>query len=791
MKISYNWLKDYINLTVEPGELAERLSLVGLEVEEVVEKRLDFPGVVVGRVLTSEKHPNADKLHVCQVDVGGEQLSIVCGAPNVAAGQTVPVAKVGTMLPNGLKIRKSKIRGVYSEGMICSEQELGLTEQSEGIWVLPDDLTPGMPLHQALEFRTDSILDLAITPNRPDCLSHIGVAREAGAIYRLPLRKPEIKITETDEPIGSRVKIRIDSPQSCPRYSARLIRNIRVGDSPRWLVQRLEAVGMRSINNVVDITNYVMLETGHPLHAFDFRFIRGGQIVVRESYEGEKFVTLDDKERELKAGTVLICDAERPVAIGGIMGGVNSEVNADTTEILLESAYFQPESIQKSSRYLGLSTEASQRFERGADPNGNIYALDRATQLIAEICGGEVYRGVADAYPNPITPREVPLKTEQINNLLGTELSAEEMAEILERIEFRVKDGRVAVPTFRPDIERVADLAEEVARLYGFDNIPARQQTLINYSVPVNHLDLFVDELKNVLTGMGLQEVITGSMINRESWEKITGQEIYPILNPISRDMDGMRNSLIPSLVQVIRHNFNRQMKDLRIFEINRIFLPKKSPDQQPVEELRLGIAITGKRESDLWYSSHQFTDFYDIKGIVEALFSKISLDNWHFIYYSDLALVEEGVKVEAEGEYLGYFGPLKSSIVNFFELENDIFVAEVSVPNLMKHRESATLYRAIPRYPWVDRDLALVVDEELEAGKLEEIIRKKGGKLLVRVEIFDVYRGKQLPAGKKSIGFRLIFQSPDRTLTENEVNTLMEKILKAVSEQFGAKLRE
>ncbi len=791
MKISYNWLKDYLPLNEDPYQIGEKLSLTGLEVEEIIEKKLDIPNVVVGKVLSSEKHPNADKLSVCRVDVGDEELTIVCGAPNVAPGQTVPVAKVGALLPIGMKIRKSKIRGVESVGMICSEEELGLAEHSDGIWVLPDTLPIGVPLAQALQFETDYILDISVTPNRPDCLSHIGVAREVGAIIGKPIQKPEVQLSEMDQPAADYIKIRIDTPEGCPRYAARVIRNIRVGESPAWLVQRLEAVGMRSINNVVDVTNYVMMETGHPLHAFDYDLIRGGQIIVRESVEGEKFTTLDDKEHTLKAGTVLICDAERPVAIGGIMGGLNSEVNQNTVNILLESAYFKPESIQRSARYLDIHSEASQRFERGADPNGVLYALDRAAQLIAELAGGEVLKGAVDEYPRKIEPKRIPLKTEQINRLLGTNLSAKEMSEILERIELRVEDGEVVVPTFRPDLERVADLAEEVARLYGLDNIPAKEQTVIQYRIPRNELDFFADRLREILTGMGIQEVITNSMINREVWEKLTGKPIYPILNPISRDMDGMRNSLLPSLAQVIQHNRNRQIKDLRIFEINRTFHPGSSLNEQPKEVLRLAIAITGKRDGNVWYSTHQDVDVYDIKGIMEALLDKISLDNYRFIYYSDSVLESPALQIVAGNEELGMLGELNHEIASFYEIDDSVFVAELNVSNLLENRRTDKKYQPIPRFPYIDRDLALVVDQELEAGKLIELIRQKGGKLLSRVEIFDIYRGKQIPPDKKSVALRLIFQSPERTLKEEEVNRTMTKIIKAVEATFQAKLRE
>ncbi|MEJ2634147.1 MAG: phenylalanine--tRNA ligase subunit beta [Calditrichia bacterium] len=791
MKVSYNWLTDYLDITIDPHQLSERLSLAGLEVEEVIEKRLDFPNVVVGRVISTEKHPNADKLSLCQVDIGEAQLSIVCGAPNVASGQTVPVAKIGALLPIGLKIKKSKIRGEVSEGMICSEAELGFSERSDGIWLLPERLPLGVPLDKALEFQTDYIFDIAVTPNRPDCMSHIGIAREIGAILGQPVRRPLFKLEETETAAASQVKIRIDTPGGCPRYSARVIRNIKVGPSPTWLVRRLEAVGMRSINNAVDITNYVLLETGHPLHAFDFDLISGSEIIVRESGEGEEFITLDDKPRKLKAGTVLICDGKRPVAIGGIMGGINSEVSQSTKNILLESAYFNPLSIQKSSRYLGLTTEASQRFARGADPNGTIYALDRAAQLLAELCGGEISQGIVDQYPHPILPAKIQLDHKKINTLLGTKLSREKMINILESIELKVEGDMVIIPTFRPDLERTADLAEEIARLYGLDNIPARETMVVNYDYSRNELDFFIDHLKDTLTGMGLQEIITGSMINKRVWEDLTGQTIFPILNPISKDMDGMRNSLLPSMAQVIQYNRNRQIKDLRLFEINRVYLTRKNMHEQPLEEIRLAIALSGSRDGELWYSSHQNNDFYDIKGFAEALLHKISLDNCQFIYYSDFAIENDGLAIQIEGEPLGFYGQLNSKIASFFEIEEPVFLAEFSVQKLFKYRRQVSPYKPIPKFPWVERDLALVVEDELEVGKLVEAVRNNGGNLLKSVDIFDIYRGKQIEAGKKSVALRLVFRSPDRTLTEDEINDIMNKILSVVSKSFDAKLRD
>ncbi|NOX37198.1 MAG: phenylalanine--tRNA ligase subunit beta [Calditrichaeota bacterium] len=790
MKVSYNWLKDYVDLDVDPYLLAEKLSLIGFEVEEVIERRLDFPHVVVGKVLQVTRHPNADKLSLCQVDVGDARLQIVCGAPNVEEGQRVPVARVGAELPIGLKIKRAKIRGVESEGMICSEQELGLAESSDGIWVLPDDTPLGKPLAEALEFETDFILDIGVTPNRPDALGHIGIAREVAAILNRPLRKPRPEFPEVQPSAEEVVGVEIQSPDSCPRYAARVIRNVTVGPSPLWLVRRLEAVGMRAINNVVDVTNYVMLETGQPLHAFDLDLLEGGKIVVRESRQGEKFVTLDEKEHTLQEGTVLICDAQKPVAIGGIMGGLNSEVRSQTRNILLESAYFSPESIQRSARYLGIKSEASQRFEKGTDPNGVRYAQDRATQLLVQLAGGEVLQGAVDAYPRRIFPVKIPLKHQQINTLLGTRLSAEEMARILERIELKVEDGQVMVPTFRPDLTRVADLAEEVARLYGLENIPAAPVTRMPYRVAVNRFDAFLDRVRDVMVGFGVQEVLTNSMINAQRWSELTGEPVYPILNPISQDMSGLRNNLVLSLMGVIQWNVNRQIRDLRIFEINRVFYHPGDLNRQPREEIHLAFALTGNREPELWYSSRQLIDFYDVKGLIEAWLDKFSLDKPEFIYYDNFAVGKEALAVRVKGQQIGFFGRVKQAIQDFFDVETPIYVGEFDLKRVFELLTEEKQYRPIPRFPWVDRDLAVVVDETIEVAELIREIRNATDALLQDVFVFDIYRGKQIEAGKKSVAFRFIFQSPERTLTEEEVNQRMDAILKRLRDKFQAKLR-
>jgi phenylalanyl-tRNA synthetase beta chain len=466
-------------------------------------------------------------------------------------------------------------------------------------------------------------------------------------------------------------------------------------------------------------------------------------------------------------------------------------VNINTTNVLLESAYFNPERIQISSRYLGLSTEASQRFERGADPNGNIYALNRTAQLINELCGGEILAGVVDNYPRPIQPRQIPLQQDQINNLLGTDLTVTEMSEILESIDLSLENNRVTIPTFRPDLQGVADLAEEIARIYGLENIAPRQLITIDYQVGMNEFDVFVNQIKEMLAGHGLQEVITSSMVNSQLWEELTEQKIYPILNPISKDLDGMRNSLLPSLAQVIEYNRNRKYSNLKLFEINRIYLPPRDLHQQPQEELHLAIALTGKRDGNLWYSSGELVDFYDIKGLAQLISDKISLDNCQFISYSDSVIQEDGLALVQGNDQLGILGRLSAKISARFEFDSPVYIAEFQLQRMFEHRKIDKKYQPIPRFPAVERDVALIVDENLAATKLVEVIKREGGSWLTKVEIFDVYQGKQIPAAKKSLAFHLNFQSLERTLTEQDINELMKKIIEAVSHSFQAKLRE
>ena len=793
MKLLYSWLKDYVDISANPQELAEILSMLGFEVEDVSILSLDYPGLVVGKVLGKEKHPNADKLSLCKVDIGdaANPLQIVCGATNVAAGQFVPVATVGTVLPLDFKIRKSKIRGEVSHGMICSQNELGIGSDADGIWVLPGNLTPGEKLSKALNFQSDAILDVFITPNRPDVMSVIGLAREIAAYENKSMHLPKPAISEQGGKTGAAIKVTIDCPDECPRYSARLIRNIKITESPGWLKERLEACGVRPINNVVDVTNYVLLETGHPLHAFDYDLLAGREIRVRLSVTGEKFTTLDQKERDLQAGTVLICDAEKTVALGGIMGGLNSEVSDKTTNVLLESAYFAPNSIRQGNKSLGIQSEAAQRFSRGADPNGAIYAQNRAAALMAELCGGEIAPGIVDVYPKEIKPGRLTLDVTRVNRLLGTSLTAEAMEDLLGKIGIYEEDSKLSLPTFRPDLVGTADIAEEVGRLFGYNNIPDATISELPYSVHAHSMADFVQELHQHLTGMGLQEVKTNSMVNGKAWHRMTGERLFPILNPISLDMDAMRNSLIPSLLGVLLWNRNRQEPDLAIYEIGRTFHDSAGLKKLPKETRRLAIALCGERHGTSWHSGSQPVDYYDIKGVIEQLSAKILLDNLSFIPYDNFAVGEgQSVQILSGERLIGFLGKVDHQLAKRSDLDFPSFVAELDLEMMFRARNQNPTIDDIPRFPSVERDLALIVDRDVVAADIESVMSAHGGQYLVKSIVFDVYQGKQVAEGKQSIAFRLLFQSLERTLTESEVAQAIDKVLAALKKEFGAELR-
>lgn len=810
MRISLNWLKKYVNIKIPVEELASRLTMVGLEVESVERLGAKYDKFFVGLVLDVKRHPNADKLTVCSVNVGKEILSIVCGAPNVRAGQKVPVGLLGAIVPRNQHDREGKpfvlervkIRGVESQGMICSEYELGLGNDAEGILVLDEAAKVGMPLAESFSL-TDTILEIGLTPNRPDCLSHVGVAREVAALLGIKLSRPVVRYKESRERTDKWVSVRIDDPESCPRYTARLVRGVNVAPSPLWLQDALKAVGVRPINNVVDVTNYVLMELGHPLHAFDFDRLERGAIVVRRAKEGEVFVTLDAKERRLRSDTLMICDAARPVAIAGVMGGANTEISESTVNVLIESAYFEPRSIRRTSKHLGLVTDASQRFERGVDPNATRDSADRCVQLIQEICGGQILMGAVDVYPKKIKPHPIGLRVERVNEVLGTKLTEKAIVRFLSLLEVPRTNQRTSkagkrlqflVPTFRPDLEREIDLIEEVARMYGYDNIESKTGTTLKFlSQPM--AEEIGDMLRDFLVSEGYREIMTNSL-QKKPIAALGNKRFVEVINPISEDMAALRTTLLPGMLDVIRHNIYHGTKDLKLFEVGNVFRLSSDSERgkffEPyIEEQRIILGQTGLANAPGWERADRQADFFDLKGAVKRLLAKISLDKIQFIYYSTTnTLTEFSVDVEFNGSYVGFLGKLKPSIAVDFGIDQEVFVAELSVEVMKQVPLRKPVSELLPKYPSMMRDLAFVVDEGVPASDVEQAIRSSSGELLKSVRLFDLYVGDQLERGKKSCAFSLEFLSSERTLTEGEVERTVEKIVQYVGQKFSAKLR-
>jgi phenylalanyl-tRNA synthetase beta chain len=793
MKVSYIWLKDYVDFDLTPDELAENLTMVGFEVEEIIETIPKFENIVVGKVKSCIKHPNADRLSICEVELPGKVHQVICGAPNVKAGQNIPFAQVGVSLPNGLKIKKAKIRGTESFGMICSKEELGLAEHSDGIWELPKDWSLGEDVYSKMSDKKDFIFDIAITPNRPDAMSMIGIAREVASFTDSELKIPTISLKEDNEPASNCIEIDIQNPEGCPRYAAMVIKDIEIKPSPNWMANRLTSAGVRPINNIVDITNFVLLETGQPLHAFDYNHIEKSKIIVRFSKIDEKFMTLDGKDRELPNETVLICDGKNPVAIGGIMGGLNSEVTEKTETVLLESAYFNPVNISRSSKRLGLSTEASQRFERGMDPNGVIYAANRAAQLMNELAGGKILKGAVDNYPKKIESKIVDVRIQRINKVLGTSISEKEITKILNSLAVKYENGKATIPTFRPDLEREVDIIEEIARSITFENIPVKEKTTIYYENQANDKDNYLSFLKMKLVQLELNEAFTNSMIPKEIIIDQNKEDyLITIYNPISDDMNIMRPSLIPGLLKSVNYNLNRNQPNIRLFELGRIF--RKINDQFESEQpYYISGVICGYNKNPNWNENTTIVDFYDIKGLVESLLNKIFLDKVDFILYdSHIYLDNKNTLAVNKGEkFLGYFGKIKHEVLNKFDIESDVFAFEFNADLLFDLRNINRKYKPFSKYPFVEKDLAFVFDKKVNSNEIIKTIAVAGGSLVESVNVFDVFTGANIGQNKKSIAFRIKFQSDNKTLQDEEVQGLFLKIINKIESTFNAKLRE
>ncbi|MBA9085007.1 phenylalanyl-tRNA synthetase beta chain [Fontibacillus solani] len=816
MKVSADWLSQYVSLDqVDIAELAEQITRSGIEIDSIESRNKGVNKVVVGYVKSKEKHPDADKLNVCIVDAGEEEeLQIVCGAKNVDAGQKVPVALVGAKMPGGLEIKKAKLRGVPSHGMICSAKELGLNdkllpkEQQEGILVLPEDTSIGTPITKLLAL-DDQVLDFDLTPNRSDCLSMIGAAYEVGAILGrdVVLPKPKNDLIEVGQKAQDFIKVKIETPELCSRYSVRYVSDVKIGTSPIWMQNRLMAAGVRPINNIVDITNYVMLEYGQPLHAFDADKVAGGAIGVRAAKEGEKLVTLDGQERQLDAGALLIVDGEnKPVGLAGVMGGLYSEVTENTTNIIIESAKFDGGSVRKTSRNLGLRSEASLRFEKEVDPGAVIPALDRAAALMMSIAGGKVLTGIVESVVSQPEEQVITLSLDKLNDYLGTQISMLETKAILSRLHFESGDAAgnaldVRVPTRRVDITRDVDLIEEVARLYGYDNIPTTKiegpSTVGGYTKSQALRRL----LRGLLVHGGLQETMGYSFVregDRNLFLNLSeGECEIKLAMPMSEERSVLRGSLLPGLIDATQYNRNRKLDDLALFEIGNVFHAKEEKlSKQPSEMPVLAVLLTGDRSVKGWNTVAEKVDFFDLKGVLESVFEYLGLNDLVTYEADEPKGLHPGrsasifLNVPEGKRRIGIMGQLHPVLQSEKDL-NDTFLAEIKLEPVSRYAGNTVVYRDLPRFPASERDIAVVVDTAVEAGSLITSIKETAGEILESVGVFDVFTGSRLGEGKKSIALSLVYRHMDRTLTDEEITAVHDKVVATLEQTFAAELRK
>lgn len=794
MRLSINWLREFLDLDVSPEVLADKLTMVGFEVEAVEKIVPDFAGVVVARVTKVEPHPQADRLVVTRVEDGRRAYRVVCGAPDVTAGRLYAFAPPGAVISQGRELQAVKLRGILSEGMLLAEDELGVSDNHASLMAIPQDLPLGRDVGEALAF-ADAILEVAVTPNRPDCLSVLGLAREAAAVLKQPLRQPDCGFTEAEEAIHQHAKVTILDPRHCPRYAARLVADLTVRPSPFWMRRRLENAGLRSLNNLVDVTNYVLLEYGQPLHAFDFDKLAGGEIIVRLPRPDERhFVTLDSQDRPLNHETLLICDAVQPVALAGIMGGLYSEVTEATRRVLIESAYFHPPTIRRTGKRLGLSTESSYRFERGVDPDGVIHALERAAQLMAALGDGKVLAHRIDEYPAPVPRPRLTLRVSRANRVLGTDLTPEKVAEILRdlhipAISFDGEHLVVQAPSHRGDLAREEDLIEEVARMAGFDQLPVTlPQGLVNVPPPPAGARLR-GEARRLLQGMGFAEAVTYSF-QSERLFGVLGQGGAPLYlaNPLSEEQALMRTSLLPGLLEALRRNVMRQIPGVRLFEIAKIFVPQAGADL-PQEEQWLAGVMYGSREEPSWLTTAAPLDFFDVKGAVETLVAGLSIPDISFAPEGLPGYFLYGAAVLSQGRHLGFLGALSPTVAEQLDLEGAVFAFQLNF-DVLSQAAALPLYTPLPRYPAVYRDIALVLPAAAAAAEVTRALYRHGQPWLQEAHLFDVYAGQPIPEGKRSLAFHLTYRDPERTLTDEEVDRRHQELVEALAQELGAELR-
>lgn len=809
MQVSIKWLKEYIDFTETPEELADKLTMAGIPVENVIRADAGLDKVITGKIEKLEPHQNSDHLQICTMNVGAaETLTIVTGAQNVAEGQIVPVAMIGANLPNGLKIAKGKLRGVVSMGMLCSAGELKLDteklkpEQLDGIFILPADTPVGIPVKDVLGL-DDVVLEFELTANRGDCFSVFGLIREIAVLTGNVPKWPVIAAKEDDSAkAADMIKIGIDADDLCSRFSARVLKNVKIGSSPEWMQRYLEGAGIRAINNVVDVTNFVMIELGQPMHAYDYDEIKGSSLTARRAVVGENLHTLDDSSRLAKGTELVIADAEKAAGLAGVMGGLETEITEKTTTVVLEAAVFNGPNIRRTSRAIGLHSEASGRFERGIDATGTIRALDRAAQLLQDMGACTVCQGVVDVYPKTADVVKVEFTAAEINKRLGTEIEAEKINEILTSLGFGVEAGGkeyvVTVPSWRNDVTCMEDLSEEVARIYGFDNIYST--TPYGHVVMARQSDTqnFIDKMKDIFCSQGMNETVSFSFTHPSMFDKLNVpadsmlRTAIPIMNPLTDEYPLVRTTLLSSIFENAVRNFSRKNMDVRLFEVAPVFYPKALPvTEQPDEVIKAAGIISGRRNLLSWNADNEAVDFYDAKGIIENLFAGLRISGYTVEAGEHYAMHPGKTAVFKKGrDIIATVGEVHPIVADAFEVSKKMYVFEMDVKTLMKYAAKKFSYQALPKYPAVSRDLAIIVDNAVSAAAIEAVINKNGGKNFKGSCLFDVYTGKQVEDGKKSLAFTMQFQSPERTLVDEEVDEAFSKIVEAVAKEFNAELR-
>ncbi len=803
MKLSLNWIKDYVELEAEAAQLCDMLTMAGLEVESLERVGHCLEGVIVGRILELLPHPNAQRLQICRVVAGECEYRVVCGAPNLKCGQIVPIALPGAKLPNGMVVKEVAIRGETSIGMLLAEDEMALSDDHSGIMMLPPDIKEGSPIASALSLE-DWVLDIGITPNRSDCTSVIGIAREIAALTGKKLKKPVIHYVDGGPPVEEITGVLIHDPSGCSRYAAGVIRGVRPGPSPFWMRYRLHLSGIRSINSVVDVTNYVMIETGQPLHAFDYDRLGENRIQVRRAADSENFTTLDGKIHQLSSENLMICDGLRSVALAGVMGGLNSEISPDTENIFLESAYFDPVTIRRGAKTLGISTEASYRFERGIDLQNVAEALKRALGLIQELAGGSIATGIIDNYPRPYAPLELKLRVQKTNRYLGTGLSLDEMTDILRRLEMKVEkrggdELAVIPPSFRVDIAREVDLTEEIARIHGYTNIPVTTPAIRAPEAAVTPVMDLKEKISTMMVAMGYNEVITYSFTSPQYPELVKADgssELWAfvrIKNPLTLEQSVMRTSLVPGIMGTVQNNYFHGEKDQRLFEIGKVFI-SAGEGPLPMERYRICGALAGAYQKKTWYSEERAADLFDVKGSVESVLHGLGIQRIRFFNdASDPAYDSQlSARFMVNNLLVGRIGKVSKTVAKAYDVEAlPLYLFDMDMEALAGVMKKNARFDPPPRFPSVLRDISIIVDKGVYSEKITDIIRDEGGDLVESVGLFDLYEGRQMAPDEKALAYRICYRSKEATLEGGKVNLVYDATIRRIIKETGGRLRE